>query len=238
MRVLEHLHMCGTCGDVFGWIDGLEAFPTPQDPADLDESEEPRDYIAEAFDALDNPPVVSFYQFCDCDGKPGMVDRSEAHTKFRDFDIREYAIVCYCCGRTKLRSGSRFATWFCERCNDWIKTFNQSRGLALIPTGRHSFMASISISGEEAQDDRKLNDFVEANKGLWERMELLEEWRKRRRLQDLDSFSWLGYDVPLDLYLRTAEVGTASHYDPMIPSPRARFEELSKYFLGFTTPKR
>jgi hypothetical protein len=121
------------------------------------------------------------------------------------YDFPTYVELCRACGLVAIPSGSRWSSFFCRECLGIIRQVNSAAGFALVPVGRHSVMNSIMLTGNEARDPDKANDFVEKFRGLNLRIDLLSDWRKKivaRRCADL-GFS-RHKQVPLGLFRRKA----------------------------------
>jgi hypothetical protein len=122
------------------------------------------------------------------------------------FDFNKVMELCRCCGRDIARSsGHRFSVWFCEPCRRRVVAFDQRCGRTIIPLGRHSIMAGVSISGREIADgspvEPKIDNFSTSARGLFASMDHLEAWRRRTVAGHLKILGATG-DVPVATYIR------------------------------------
>jgi hypothetical protein len=76
---------------------------------------------------VQNEPVD---QLCRC--------RRSDEPRWPGFDFNESLTLCYCCGLVSLRSGSRWADWFCDPCKKVVISLNDICGAYVIPIGRHT----------------------------------------------------------------------------------------------------
>lgn len=148
----------------------------------------------------DDPTV--FYQKCDCQPKKGDI---KWETKWGVFDFNEVVTLCYCCGQELLKSGSKFSVWFCDECKKRIMEFNSQFKMAIIPIGRHSFMAGIMVKHEDLQNQEIRTQFCNAIVALFDRMKILYNW-KEHIMQG--NFRTLGLteDVLITEYLSTRDL--------------------------------
>ena len=117
-------------------------------------------------------PVTSQYeQQCEC------VSGKKRQKKWPRYDFNEQITLCYCCGQEALESGSRWSVWFCEECKGKVVKFNTRFQEALIPIGRHSLMSGCCLNQDDIDDPEEIGAFVSGMNRLFDRMDLLLEWR-------------------------------------------------------------
>ena len=101
------------------------------------------------------------------------------------FDFNERAHLCECCLGVVLESGSKFSVWFCAECKERIMGFNARFGRTVIPFGRHSLMANVSLGGpgrvewaegEDPAGDTQVEAFRIQLRGLVDSMDHLHDW--------------------------------------------------------------
>jgi hypothetical protein len=120
------------------------------------------------------------------------------------FDVNERVTLCRCCAAEVLHSGSRWSVWFCPDCLERIKALHDRLGGTLIPIGRHSMMNRLVLRGYEVASTA-VDRFAEALVDLFERIQHLEEWHRRRASANLKALGMSELpSVPLGKYLRKA----------------------------------
>jgi hypothetical protein len=143
-------------------------------------------------------------QRCDC----GSGRKEEP--AWPGFDFNERAHLCECCAMTVLSSGSRWSVWFCQTCRKRVMGFNARHGYAVIPIGRHSLMAGVTVSGSEFlitmghdwEGEGPLDGFLSATSGLIARMDHLHAWHEGVVAGNLRRLGLDGLEsVALDAYL-------------------------------------
>lgn len=155
---------------------------------------------------------VSRAQHCDCG------PRGQATWPQYDFNLA--VELCRCCGQVALRSGSRWAVWFCGGCLGLVRELNRRLGRYAIPIGRHTFHGGIALTGEASKLDIAL--FA----GRWSNVSVaggaVNRWAGTVARRILDE-RWPGDDdVPLPEYL--------SACDPSDAEKRRRFDEMLRFF--------
>jgi hypothetical protein len=164
---------------------------------------------------------IDYYQKCGCKtAKPDMPTEGQGKKKWRGFDFNETVTLCYCCGQDLLLSGSKWSVWFCEKCKERVIKFNSRYQMTIIPIGRHSIMSGYQLSGKESQDKNKVQSFVKSLKSLFERMGILEEWRKHIISHNLKS---LGYSKDITLVKYLSKVRS-------LPERSVAFRDMCKFF--------
>lgn len=139
---------------------------------------------------------------CRCD-LAACEARGERHPRFDDLVCNVQ--MCQCCTLAVLRSGSRWSVWFCEDCHPLIAEHNEAAGLCVVPIGRHSLMNHVGLAGDTDTDSVEIDVFVDAMRGLVDRMNRLEEWALQRTHDLLERLGLLGPPaVPVTTYLRAA----------------------------------
>jgi hypothetical protein len=127
------------------------------------------------------------------------------------FDFNERAHLCECCLGVVLESGSKFSVWFCAECKERIMGFNARFGRTVIPIGRHSLMASVSLGGPgllewaEGKDpagDASVEAFRIRVRGLFDSIDHLHAWSHGTLGDSLRELTLDGADVQLTRYLR------------------------------------
>jgi hypothetical protein len=141
-------------------------------------------------------------------------------------DFNEHIHLCECCVQTTLPSGSKWSVWFCKECDDLIRNFNDEHGFAVIPRGRHSIMAGVSLSGDQARSKRAIKTFHDAMMSLFDRMDVLHRWSHERMGEHLEALD-ITADISLDDYLtRMQQLRRGRHGF----SKRASFRGLVEHF--------
>ena len=126
--------------------------------------------------------------------------KGQGKKKWQGFDFNEAITLCHCCGQEVLSSGTKWSVWFCSPCKKRVVGFNTQYQQTIIPIGRHSIMAGYQLSGKESEDKNKVKKFIMNLNGLFERIDVLEEWRVHIMSHNL---KLLGYskDITLVKYL-------------------------------------
>jgi tetratricopeptide (TPR) repeat protein len=171
---------------------------------------------------MGSPGDGDYYQKCGCKTlKPDTPQEGQAQEKWQGFDFNEVITLCHSCGQEILRSGSKWSVWFCKECKERVIEFNTQYQTTVIPIGRHSIMAGYKLSGKESQDENKVKEFVTNLNSLFDRIDLLEEWRGHIISRNLKS---LGYpkDVALAEYLSKAK---------NLPERSIAFRNMSDFFM-------
>jgi hypothetical protein len=111
-------------------------------------------------------------QLCSCHTK-------ENQEKWPGYDFNEVITFCYCCGKELLRSGSKWARFFCNQCRENVVKFNLSNPHQLIPYGRHSMMQNYHLRFDDGTDGEKISDFAKNVNSLNQSIILLCRWKKK-----------------------------------------------------------
>jgi hypothetical protein len=126
---------------------------------------------------------VELVQSCDCVWAEGRrTGVFPERWPVRDFN--EVWTLCHGCGAELLSSGSKWSTWLCERCKACVRRLHQVCGFAVVPIGRHSFMAGFGVPGggplrlrgRPRPDPAAIAQFADAVKRLGGRIERLSGW--------------------------------------------------------------
>jgi hypothetical protein len=150
------------------------------------------------------PQKITPYQACKCEIKPGEASVSD---RWPGFDFNEMVTICYCCGQTLLNSGNKFSCWFCEECRKKVVKFNTMCQQRVVPIGRHSLMAGFHVN-TASKDDSK---FLKHWKALVDRMGILDKWRKKRVLENIQALC-MKEDPNLVRYLEAAAIHNKAHF--------------------------
>jgi hypothetical protein len=156
--------------------------------------------------------------------------------RWEGFDFNERIHLCECCVQHVLPSGSKFSVWFCEECRSRVVDLDRRVGIALIPLGRHSFMAGIALRGRDVvpalaghrRAQRNLEAFRSGLLGLSVRMDTLHEASKARLGWTLERCG-IATDrpVPLRAYL---EAVLRRRPEDALVTKAAAFEVLAARF--------
>ena len=165
---------------------------------------------------------IDYYQKCACKtAKPDRPPKGKSREKWPGFDFNEVITLCHCCGQEVLRSGSKWSVWFCEVCRKRVIQFNTQYRKTIIPIGRHSIMAGYALSGKESADENKVHQFMRNLKSLFERIDVLEEWRRRIMSRNLKS---LGYSKDMTLVEYLSRVKS-------LPERSIPFKKMCDFFM-------
>ena len=147
--IYDEMKICAVCGGIFGRV-RVEGEPK------------------------------EFYQPCECDKKAGGPAAEDDLRGHLGLDFNEIVTLCYGCGQEVILSGSRWSPFFCEFCLGLMQfdITRDPRPSWWVPTGRHSMMNGLGLSGPDAQDEQKAARFVEAVNSLPERIEHLRQWKR------------------------------------------------------------
>ena len=173
---------------------------------------------------------VVLVQSCDCVGaearRPGVVPE-----RWPGFDFNEVWTLCYGGGAELLSSGSRWSVWLCERSKAYVHRLHQVCGVAVVPIGRHSFMAGfgvpsggpLQLPGQPPPDPAAIARFVDALGRLNGRMQHLCGWAGKAVALNLAERGLDGPEpVSLPRYLAALATRPVNH--------RRRFEGLDRHF--------
>lgn len=131
--------------------------------------------------------------------------------------------ICYCCGATLIRSGSRWSSFFCRTCRPRVCALDEDVGFPLIPVGPHSAMHGWLLHGDAPAAE--IRTFASAVISLFERVELLYEWRRQTVERNLQALALPDSgEVALTEYLR--EAGTLDRRLAFVQLRRRFLEEL------------
>ena len=137
------------------------------------------------------------------------------------YDFNRYVELCRCCGTVPLRSGTRWATWFCGPCMEQVKLLNERLGRYAIPVGRHSLHQGRLLSPEHLEEPLEVQIFLDATNAAFDAMKLLKRWAAHivrmnlRAIREDDDAV-----VPLRVYAHAAQV----YVDPF-----DRFREMCEW---------
>jgi hypothetical protein len=101
------------------------------------------------------------------------------------FDFNERLRLCDCCLQVLIRSGSRWSSFFCDRCRQRVLALNRTHGTVVVPIGRHSLMHGIGLKADRMRDPQEVNVFHARALTLFERIDRLKVWKKARLHQIL-----------------------------------------------------
>lgn len=134
--------------------------------------------------------------YCRC----ARVDRFDPKHRWPRFDFNVAAELCYCCGQVLLRSGIKFAVWFCDACKDQVRLLNARLGRYVVPIGRHSVMGGLGLGGVATPVEMFV--FCEEWNGVLTSMRSVHKW-KRRVVHDVLAERWDDppHEVPVLDYL-------------------------------------
>jgi hypothetical protein len=118
-----------------------------------------------------------------------------------DFD--RAAELCRCCCGALVASGSRWSSFFCDKCRVPVRELNEACGYAMIPVGRHSIMNGCSLRGTPRPRPDELAPFIDDVRDIFQRTAHLDEWRRIRARRVLDTVLDTNA-VPIGRYLDAA----------------------------------
>jgi hypothetical protein len=157
----------------------------------------------------------------------GCVPQEErrAQPRWGNKDFNQELELCYCCGAVEIRSGSKWASFFCGPCHRRIGRLNRSVGRCVIPIGRHSLMNR--VIAPEPMDEVSVIAFVDQLGGFFKAVTFVDDWSGIVALRNLALCGYpKGVDAALGEYLDRA----LKH----APSPSEAFESLVR---AVATPK-
>lgn len=136
-------------------------------------------------------------------------------------DFNRHVDLCRCCGTVALRSGSRWAVWFCAACKEQVGLLNGRHGRCVVPIGRHSVQWGYMLTGEQADNPVNVHLFVEGLRSVFESMRVLSDWGAEAIGRNLEALgAGRGSVILLDEYCREAQ----ERIDPM-----QRFRQMCEY---------
>ena len=141
---------------------------------------------------------VEFVQRCDCH------TAEEPDERWPGFDYNTVAELCRCCGLEVVKSGSKWAVWFCRACLDRVKNLNAGAGRCVVPIGRHSLMNGVFFKPVEAGvNPAALTAFSDQLHTFFGAVDAMDDWRRRVVRANLAAIN-LGEAlfVPVDRYCR------------------------------------
>lgn len=166
---------------------------------------------------------IDYYQKCGCKiAKPDMPPEGQGQERWQGFDFNEVITLCHSCGQEVLRSGSKWSVWFCSPCKEMVIEFNTQYQKTIIPIGRHSVMAGYKLSGKESVDENKVHEFMTNLNSLFERIDILEEWRVHIISHNLKS---LGYSKDITLVEYLSKVKS-------LPESSIAFRDMCEFFMA------
>jgi hypothetical protein len=178
-------------------------------------------------------PNLILWQFCgrECptrSKKHGLTLKDKPEEKWPRFDFNRIVELCYCCGQEVLSSGSRWSVWFCEECKKKVIDFNTKFQQTVIPIGRHSLMAGYGLGGRDVHSPEKIEAFVSDMKGLFTRIETLDQWRKNVVAENFRALGYSG-DVLLIDYLEDlkAKLAKGKAFDSLVKFLQQRARETT-----------
>lgn len=129
---------------------------------------------------------VTVWQRCDCVPAEGL----PAQPRFGDLNTE--IELCRACGLVPLRSGSRWAVWFCQPCVTLARSLNERAGRCVVPIGPHSLMNGVTARAGAPEDIESfaghLPNLLDAMAavGLWARVVVGENLVAAGQPQDVD----------------------------------------------------
>jgi hypothetical protein len=143
---------------------------------------------------------VEFQQECSCTARTSDIQPAPG------FDFTSYLELCYCCGLELIPGGSRYSSFFCDRCLEALSKVRDSNGIARIPLARHTYCNGITITAEELDDQEKVELFTTRTNAFFARIDVLEDWRKLSTARRISEFGLKGpIPLPLGAFLTKAE---------------------------------
>ena len=141
----------------------------------------------------------------------------QAQARWGNHDFNKELELCYCCGAVEIRSGSKWATFFCGPCARRISRLNRSVGRCVIPIGRHSLMNR--VIAPEPLDEVSVIAFADQLGGFFKSVTFIHDWSSIVVLENLERTGYpKGADAPLSEYLDRSRKHA--------PSPSEAFESL------------
>ena len=139
------------------------------------------------------------------------------------FDFNRLLDLCQCCGAEALRSGGKFATWFCPECHSAVGELNGRLGRYAVPIGRHSFHAGAVMRSEDLSDPIMTRTFVNQWESISSSISTLRDWGQVAVRKNYEALGWYpNARILLKRYLReSTRIDKAQ-----------RFREMCKYFTS------
>lgn len=137
------------------------------------------------------------------------------------FDYNRRVELCNCCGTVPLRSGSRWSVWFCDACKQQVMLLNGRHGRCVVPIGRHSIQAGLSLTRDQIVKGLDVHIFIGRWNAVADVMSLLSDWQRivvRRNLKVIRTAE--GSAVPAPDYCAKMKV---------LVDPMDRFREMCAY---------
>ncbi len=142
------------------------------------------------------------------------------------YDHNTSAELCRCCGLELLKSGSRWSVWFCESCKNRVRRLNRDAGRCILPLGRHSLHANVSLTGKQARRPGEVMAFVAALHAIGDARKVLGRWAER--VVDLN-IEAMGLEVPPEGLLLGDYIGAICRRPPA--SKRRRFRDMTSFLI-------
>ncbi|MGH9524921.1 MAG: hypothetical protein ACRD3E_20540 [Terriglobales bacterium] len=99
--------------------------------------------------------ICYYTQLCKCEEAD-----DELHEEWPGFDFKRAIELCHCCGAEPILTGSKYSPWFCADCEEFVYRLNRSYSRYVIPFGRHSLHAGLSLTGVAANDPSECDAFA------------------------------------------------------------------------------
>ncbi|HZQ66117.1 MAG TPA: hypothetical protein VFA66_12925 [Gaiellaceae bacterium] len=148
---------------------------------------------------------------------------ADADERWPRYDYNTHTELCYCCAAAAIESGSRWSSFFCDRCRERVLDFDRRQGRWIVPLGRHSAMHGDLLGGAEAGIREHAEELAARIRTLGGGIDHLRRWATERTRHNLDTAGFrAGADVPLPAYL--AAVAESDK--------REAFEGLVRHFGG------
>jgi hypothetical protein len=133
----------------------------------------------------------------------------EAAEQWPGYDFPEAVVLCRCCGRRALPSGTRWSVWFCRHCQPGIQAINRICGAHMIPATRFSLLEQIGL--DEDPDRIELPGCSCTATDWFARVDKLENHASRVVLKNLEQCGDIARSQPISLaaYLGRLKVSSA-----------------------------
>lgn len=135
------------------------------------------------------------------------------------YDFNRSLELCYCCAAWPIRTGSRWAVYYCQPCKERVMALNRRVGAWVLPIGRHSGQHGNLLAGGEASDPAVVERFVAGMKSLFEAGTRVSDHASQWTLATIDRCGIPDEgDIPLIVYLERADavVDRAASFEALI----------------------
>lgn len=160
-----------------------------------------------------------------CSSAPDQ-EKIQHSESISELPVNRLVDLCWCCGQALIPTGSRWSTFFCPTCKQYVFELNEAAGSCLIPIGRHSIANGINGTPAPNESIEAFSEsFAQETKTMNSRIDRLRAWR-RMILHELI----VATDLSRDKNISISAFGNALLSEGI--KPEYAFIPMVKFVLG------